>query len=245
MSVVARWKSLLLAETVALTTVAFVVVGVLVAGAGVPGPGAVGDFFGGLTSGWAELLAGTPPTDLTPELRVVPFTLTWVGTAIGLEVLRRIPQPALPILGPLATFVVDDAAHRVRPHHRPRRRGDADRRCARRSASCSSVRCGRSSPTSSTRRRPAAAGSAVTAALVLLVALVAPWLGPRLPLAEANERYDLRNEVVPPWNPLELPEPADPAQAGTRHAGGRGRRRAAGDVHRASPTTSRHSSPRP
>ena len=46
-----------------------------------------------------------------------------------------------------------------------------------------------------------------TGAIVALVAVVAPWLGPRLPLAEANERYDLRDDVVPPWNPLLLPSP--------------------------------------
>ena len=104
--VASRWRSLLLAETVAIATVVFVVAGVLVAGAGVPGTGAIRDFFGGLSSGWAELLAATPPTDLTPELRVLPFTLTFVGTLIGLEVLRRVPQPALPVLGPIATFAV-------------------------------------------------------------------------------------------------------------------------------------------
>jgi transglutaminase-like putative cysteine protease len=205
-SVGSRWKSLLLAETVALTTVAFVVVGVLVAGGGIPSPGAVGDLFGGLTSGWAELLAGTPPTDLTPELRVVPFTLTWVGTAIGLEVLRRIPQPALPILGPIATFVVTTLLT------------ESDRTIALvvgatlivgalaigiiQQRALRGVVADELDTASARRRR-----IGFTAALVLLVSLAAPWLGPRLPLAEANERYDLRNEVVPPWNPLELPSP--------------------------------------
>ena len=39
------------------------------------------------------------------------------------------------------------------------------------------------------------------------VALLAPLVGPHLPGASANERYDLRDQVVPPWDPLALPSP--------------------------------------
>ena len=35
----------------------------------------------------------------------------------------------------------------------------------------------------------------------------APLLGPKLPLAESRERFDLRDRVVPPWDPLALPSP--------------------------------------
>ena len=37
--------------------------------------------------------------------------------------------------------------------------------------------------------------------------VAAPFLGPRLPLADAHERFDLRRYQVPPFDPLALPSP--------------------------------------
>ena len=43
--------------------------------------------------------------------------------------------------------------------------------------------------------------------MVIAITVVAPFVGPRLPLADANERYDLREHVTPPWDPLSVPSP--------------------------------------
>src|SRR5690606_1073921 len=45
------------------------------------------------------------------------------------------------------------------------------------------------------------------AAMLAIVAVAAAFVGPRLPLAEAHDRYDLRDEVQPPWDPLAVPSP--------------------------------------
>ena len=73
---------LLLGESVAASTFAFVIVGMLVCG----GPHGL---FSGLVHAWADVLSGATPIDLTPSLRVVPFTLAWFGAALGGELARR------------------------------------------------------------------------------------------------------------------------------------------------------------
>ena len=52
-------------------------------------------------------------------------------------------------------------------------------------------------------RRRLALGAVVAVAAVL----AAPLLGPRLPLADAHERFDLRRYQVPPFDPLAVPSP--------------------------------------
>ena len=43
--------------------------------------------------------------------------------------------------------------------------------------------------------------------MVVVITVAAPFVGPHLPLADANERYDLREHVTPPWDPLAVPSP--------------------------------------
>ena len=45
------------------------------------------------------------------------------------------------------------------------------------------------------------------AVVVVGAVVVAPLLGPRLPGAEAHERFDLRQYQVPPFDPLAVPSP--------------------------------------
>src|SRR4029453_5659303 len=45
------------------------------------------------------------------------------------------------------------------------------------------------------------------AAMLAVVAVAAPFLGPHLPLAEARDRYDLADRMAPPWDPLGVPSP--------------------------------------
>src|SRR4051794_10606878 len=98
-SVVGAWKRLLVGEEVALAVVGLLVAGIVVAG----GPAS---FLEGLTKGWATVVSVTQPADLTPELRVVPLALAWLGALIGCELARNLRQPALPIVGPLVTTVL-------------------------------------------------------------------------------------------------------------------------------------------
>ena len=43
--------------------------------------------------------------------------------------------------------------------------------------------------------------------VVVGAVVAAPIVGPRLPLAEAHERFDLRRYQVPPFDPLAVPSP--------------------------------------
>ncbi len=45
------------------------------------------------------------------------------------------------------------------------------------------------------------------AVVVVSAVVAAPMLGPRLPLAEARDRFDLRRYQVPPFDPLAVPSP--------------------------------------
>jgi len=214
-----RWR-LLVGETLVVTLGLFVLGGILAVSLGigeVPSLGSVGDFFDGLIQSWADLLSAVTPADLTPRLSVAPYAIAWFGTVIGCSLLRWSPLPTAPVLGPLVglaiTVLLTDEA-----------RGlsilvgaaiavgalllglflDPGRRLGSGSAPAESTDGTATESTTSTSPH----ARTIRVALVIgAVAVLAPIVGPRLPLAEANERYDLRDEVVPPWDPLSLPSP--------------------------------------
>jgi transglutaminase-like putative cysteine protease len=197
---------LLAGEAVAASALLFTLVGIATCG----GPNA---FFTGLTDGWADVLSSTPPADLTPSLRAVPFTLAWLGVLIGGELARHARQPALPAVGPLLTLglaallsspgrevalvegaLVGAGALAVAVVQQLALRATAARP--------------ESSPSPGAddgSKRLVLAGRA--AAMLAVVAVAAPFLGPQLPLAEARDRYDLRDRIDPPWDPLAVPSP--------------------------------------
>ncbi|MEM9463986.1 MAG: transglutaminaseTgpA domain-containing protein [Actinomycetota bacterium] len=202
---IARWARLVVGEAILLSLVGFVLLGAIAA-AGIPTPDAFATFFDGLINGWAEVLSSSPPADLTAEFRVLPFTIAWVGSMLGTEMIRSTRVPGLPALGPVVALAVSllvtvedrsvalfqGAAMAVGTvvlgwiQQRLRRRDDTydEGPTARRS-------------------------SGLTAAGILLVviAAVSPVLGPRMPLAEANERFDLRRYQTSPFDPLAAPSP--------------------------------------
>jgi transglutaminase-like putative cysteine protease len=214
------WRRLLVGESLAISVIGFVLVGA-VAVELVPTLASFGSLFDGLRSGWAELLSLTPPIDDTPELRALPFALAWIGATVGGELLRRTTTPMLPAIGPLITLSVsvlvtaEDRAvavtqgivisiavlvigisYALRAGRRPEETGDVDHRDAHVESASASA------PTTTRITRAARA-----AAVLALVAVAAPLVGPRLPLADANDRFDLRDQNVPPWDPLATPSP--------------------------------------
>ena len=187
---------LLVGEAVAASAIGFLLVGMAVCG----GPRGL---FSGLVHAWADVLSGAAPLDLTASLRVVPFTLAWFGVALGGELARHSRQPALPTLGPLVTLGV--SALLSSPD-----RGLALVQGALVAAGALAVtalqqRTLRGASRADGQRRLLAAGRA--AAMLTVVALAAPFVGQRLPLADAHDRYDLRDQIDPPWDPLAVPSP--------------------------------------
>ncbi len=207
----ARSRRLLLGESVALSAVAFMLLGGVAVG-GVPTPGAYADFARGLIDGWADLLSAAPPADITGELRALPFTVAWLAAAIGGEIARHSRRPGLPAIGPLLALALS-LLFTIEERWLALLQGagilagtlaliTASQRLARRTVA-GSVGDEFDAAAVSTNRRRLMLG----AALVVGAVVAAPMVGPRLPLAEAHERFDLRRYQVPPFDPLAVPSP--------------------------------------
>lgn len=208
MMLVGRWARLSVTETLAVSLVGFVLLGA-VAAEGVPTPGAFGTFFDGLIDGWAQVLSSTPPADLTAEFRVLPFATAWFGAAVGGEILRSARTPGLAVLGPVASLTL---AMLVTLEDRNVALTQGllmvagalilsfiqQRRYTREAEMFEDF-------TIDEDRR--SGGVVAALAVAALIAVAAPLVGPRLPLAEANERFDLRDYQRPPFDPLEQPSP--------------------------------------
>lgn len=205
---VARRFDLLLGEALAASLGLFVVLGVLVA-TGFPTPSALQTFFRGLVNGWSELLSAPAPADVTGEFRVVPYTLAWAGTAIGGEVIRSRRALPLAAVGPVVAaslsimfslerravalsagaILIAGAVVLVLMHNHFR-------------ADDTHVTEG-----TTTEGPGRLSGAALAAAVVVAVVALAPVVGPRLPLADQNDRYDLRRFSTPPFSALDAPTP--------------------------------------
>lgn len=205
----ARFRRLLLGESVALSAVGFVVLGGVAVG-GLPTPGAYGEFARGLVRGWADLLSSAPPADITEQLRALPFTVAWLAAAIGGEIVRHTRRPGLPAIGPILAlalsllFTIEDRRLALAQ--------GAGILAGTLLLISVAQRVGRDR--TAVTHDPDAPGDAhdrtrlMLAAVVVVGAVVAaPLLGPHLPLAGANERFDLRRYQVPPFDPLAVPSP--------------------------------------
>jgi transglutaminase-like putative cysteine protease len=194
-----RWR-LLLGESIAASLVGLIVVGMMVTG----GPSA---FFSGLVHGWAEIVSVAPPADLTERLKVVPLVLAWFGAAAGCEAARLTRLPALPAAGPLLALgvaVLLGAEARAVALAQGAALGVA------------AVAIGVVQQRALNRERQIVAASLDgrrartlfgVAATLTLVGVAAPIIGPRLPLANAHDRFELRQQTTPPWDPLSVPSP--------------------------------------
>ena len=232
-SIVARswWKKLLVGETLAVSAAALVLLGT-VASSGVPTPQAFVTFAEGLVSGWAELLSLSPQFDDTPELRVLPFVLAWIATLLGGELLHRTAQPTLPAVGPLVGLTISalvTAENRTiatiqgiviavgalavgRAEYLARRSSDETGPAA---GAATPDSAGRDSSVAheaphgrrTSERRQWLGRLTRAAAVCLVVGVAAPFVGPRLPFADAYQRFDLRDRNVPPWDPVQVASP--------------------------------------
>ncbi|MEZ5375238.1 MAG: transglutaminaseTgpA domain-containing protein [Acidimicrobiales bacterium] len=195
---VAKHYRLYVGESVALSVVLFGVGGVIVTGGSYP------DFFAGLIGGWADLLSSAPPATLTHELAVLPYAVAWSAMLIGGELSRRAAQPMLPIIGPITAMVATALVSVETP------------RLSLFQGVVMAVGAlmlglmhlwtvieplGGEDSSGTVSRRLSAVG------LTALLAVAAPLLGPRLPFAGANERFDLRDHRERPWDPLAEPSP--------------------------------------
>ena len=203
---VAIHRRLLLGESMALSILAFVVVGAIAVGGATPS-GALA-FLRGVVTGWAELLTSFTPLTPTRSIAALPFVVSWAGAAVGVELLRGTRVPALPAVGPLLAcslallFTVEDRVVALSQGvvivagtlalglvQQQRYRTLED------------------DLTTGSTQRWSPRGLVTTAAVLALAVVGAPLLGPHRPFADAHERFDLRDHLVPPFDPLALPSP--------------------------------------
>lgn len=205
-SLVGRRWDLLLGESILLNTISFFVIGIVVT-QWVPGLSSPGDFTWGLANSWADLLSSQPPVELTHRLTPIPFTTAWVAAALAQELDRRIRFFGIALLGVLVGFVATSLfSAEVRSLAQWQggvlvlltvvlslmHRHDSERDVG------ISVSVANKSTTSAL---------ALPAAVLIVVGLLAALLGPRLPLANSNDRFDLRDFQENPWDPLDVPSP--------------------------------------
>jgi len=206
LALVARQARLLVGEAILLYTAGFLVIG-LITTQWVPGLSSLGDFASALVNGWADLLTSEPPVDLRPAVATVPFTVAWVSTAIAQEFDRRAGSIATPLLGVLvglvATSLFSTEVLAIAKVQGPLLIGLGvllalvHRLDLERDTGVTVSRVGHQGPLK----------LLVPAGLLLVVGVGASLLGPRLPLADSNERFDLRQFQDNPWDPLDEPSP--------------------------------------
>jgi transglutaminase-like putative cysteine protease len=207
---VAARRRLLLGESVALSALGFVLLGGVAVG-GLPMPGAYANFARGLVDGWADLLSSAPPADITQQLRALPFTVAWLAAAIGGEIARGSRRPGLPAIGPILALALS-LLFTIEERWLALAQGAgilagtllliaAGQRLAPRQFAPIDEFEGRG------RLGTGRSRLMLGAVVVVGAVLAAPIVGPHLPGAESNERFDLRRYQVPPFDPLAVPSP--------------------------------------
>jgi hypothetical protein len=171
-----------------------------IAGA-LPGPEVWSGLVDGTVNGWARLLTTVPPAGQAGNLLAIPYLAGYAGglLAVVLALLvRRWPaclMPSVVVLALSVLFGVDEPASLLLQG-------------AVFGAAMVAWLCFRDDR----RSRPIVThGSAMRVAggagLLAVAALGAFVVAPRLPLADANERFVLRDRVKPPFDPSQYPSP--------------------------------------
>jgi transglutaminase-like putative cysteine protease len=222
------------AESVVVSLVAFAALGAFAA-EGVPTPDAYQTFGSGLINGWARLLSSVPPAALVAEYRVLPYTVGWLAALVGSELLRADRAAGWPVIGPVAGLgltTLISVEHRrvallqgaalvvgalVLGFLQELRRNAADEFDASEIGG-SDLGAGDPIATPPVWHERAAVRAGAALALAAAIGALAGVVGPRVPNADANERFDLRRFQTPPFDPLNEPTPLGQVKTGLQEA---------------------------
>lgn len=206
-SLVARRYRLHIAEWLALNIAALAIFGAFVT-SGVPTPHAYSIFFRGLIDGWADVLSSVPATELTPEYRVVPYVLAWLAATAGLGLLRMVRLPGFGALGPLAAFglgLLFTVEHRLVSLLQGGLLAGLALALGVFQQRDFGMELDQSiGNTTVLQKRRRFLGAAL---VLLLIAGVSPAVASVIPGFSDRERFDLRDRLVPPWEPLDEASP--------------------------------------
>lgn len=172
------------------------------AGAGLlPTPAVMRKLVDGLVNGWARLVTTVAPTGSSGNLLVVPFVTGHLGASLTVLAARKVGRAPLWIVPPLAVLALSIVVGTDKPAALVLQGGAffvvsvvwaVDR--SRRGSS--------QSPWKLSPGRAAGAG-----ALLLSAAVGGLVLGPLLPLAGGRDRFVLRDETDPPFDPRAFASP--------------------------------------
>ncbi len=185
----------------------FLFLGGLVAGPA-PTPSSYRLFFRGLVEGWADLLSSVPPVELVGEYRVLPYALAWLGGMVGFALYRHVPIPAFGALGPFGAFALG-LLFSVESRNMALVQGTLLGVLTVALGLYQAQELGLEADdelgnTTVMRRRKRLYGAS---AILLVAAAGAPLAAPLAPGFDDSDRYDLRDTLVPPWEPLNEPSP--------------------------------------
>lgn len=205
--VIGKRFSLLTLEWVAVSILLAMFLGGVACGP-VPSPASYQNFFSGLISGWADLLSSVPPVDASGEVLALPFTLSWLSGTVGAVLIRHVRVAIIGALGPAVAFGVGllfsvelrslaliqgsimVALSLALGWYQQRQLGfEVDEEIGN---------------TTVARRRARLMYAGV---VLVAIAVSAPLLAPLVPGLDGRERFDLREWLEPPWDPLDEPSP--------------------------------------
>ena len=195
-------KELRLGEVVGLSFLGYFLIGVVAAG-GPPIPSSVVAWTDGVTGGWIRMLDSLPPADSVGSLRALPFTAAWLGTAVGIEIVRRSDTVGLPAIGPLISLGVSILF------------STAERTLGVFQGATLAVlflllvtlQNERTRTKAGENLRPRPVRIALGAIVLLVVVAVAPALERVLTPESPAGRVELRELRQSPWDPLAVPSP--------------------------------------
>lgn len=168
--------------------------------------GIFGSFGLSVVEGWTDLLSASGRVDFGARYVALPVVLAWLATMLGCYGAQRVRVPMVAAVGPVVVFgcglLFAPGVSRLAAVE-----GGAMFVCAlglgwsqygseRRNAVLGDTTLER-------RRVRAVAG----VGLVVVAAVVASLVGPLFPGFDDRDRFDLRDRLDPPWNPLDEPSP--------------------------------------
>lgn len=166
-----------------------------------PTPSVWAGLVDGAVNGWVRLLTTVPPAGEAGNLLAIPYFAGFLGGCLAVVLALLVPRWPLCLVPPTAVLIVSVLFGVDKPASLLLQ-GAAFGAVTVGWLALRTGRAGRPASSRASRRK------VVTATALLGVAAAgASMVGPRLPMAEANDRFFLRERVTPPFDPSQYPSP--------------------------------------
>ena len=167
----------------------------------VPTPQSTVDLIDGTINGWRRLLTTVPPAGQAGNLLAIPYLAGFAGAALTVVLALAVRRNSLCVLGPIAVMSTSILFGTERPAAL-HLQGTA---FAAVMVGWLVVRNRRQELIDPTSHRPRHALESV--AMLSVVGIGGILVGPLLPFIDTNDRYVLRDEIEPPFDPSQYPSP--------------------------------------